>query len=45
MLYAVRAPLVLGDLGEDMMTLIQELVDDAVLRRLFQVLERMLGET
>ena len=41
-LNAVRSPLVLGDLTEDHGALVQKLVDDPVLGRLFEVLERVL---
>ena len=42
MLHAVRAPLVLADLAEDGRALVQDLVHDAVLRAVLQVLEGVL---
>ena len=38
---AVRAPLILADISKDRRALIKQLVDDAILRGLFQILKRM----
>ena len=42
MLNAIGAPLVLRDLGEDDRALIEKFINNAILRGLLEVLERML---
>lgn len=42
MLNAVRTPLVLRDLAKHDRSLVEDLVNDAILRRVFQVLEGVL---